>query len=89
MLNRRIQEAEQKCQAERKQIEAEVDRQWQSYYQELELVNESEQIALASLKEGFQNQRQRLDAKYGVTPVTTVLAEKSLLDKAVDAITQL
>lgn len=87
MLNRRIQEADQKCQAERKQIAEEVDRQWQSYYQELEIINESEQIALASLKEGFANQRTRLDAKYGAAQAT-VEPEKSMLDKAVDAISQ-
>lgn len=87
MLNRRLQEAEQKCQAERKQIEEETERQWQSYYQELEVINESEQIALASLKEGFANQRTRLDAKY-TPPQPVPVAEKSMLDKAVEAISQ-
>lgn len=88
MLTRRIQEAEQKCAAERQQIAEEVERQWQSYYQELEVINESEQIALTSLKEGFANQRTRLDAKYA-SPQAAPVAEKGFLDKAVEAISQL
>lgn len=88
MLERRYQEAEQKCQAERTRIAEEVERQWQSYYQELEVINESEQIALTSLKEGFANQRQRLDVKYGISPVAPVV-EKGLLDQAVEALSQL
>ena len=88
MLNRRIQEAEQKCAAERQQIAEEVERQWQSYYQELEVINESEQIALTSLKEGFANQRSRLDVKYGISSVPPA-PEKGLLDKAVEALSQL
>lgn len=87
MLKQRIQEADQKCQAERAKIAEEVERQWQNYFQELEVINESEQIALASLKEGFANQRTRLDAKYA-PPQPVPVAEKSMLDKAVEAISQ-